>query len=326
MKKPVEIVNVKSVNSVSEKVLEHDFYRSMSDLAGIRTLVMSSSSPVRRKDKDMRIEITAMKRHALLLALSQISDMKASCVAASDAVFRSLTEAQEEGGHALVSARARSLLLPAQHMGSKRSVRKGRSPRYARCGIEISQGSYSDLLLLGKELRVVEKVVKQSLRALGGYGDITSQRDVVDDTTDPFKEDLENFPHSPQTNSVQSRENQQWQDSSTSRSPARTPPTAKGSIPVPSHEIRILDPAPEHTSSPLDRNPSLEEDTKEGEAVSALHVPPPRADSARILEAKEITIPCDQGLTEVKEETRRPEDSVTPSASEGADNEQSIGR
>jgi hypothetical protein len=191
-----------------EKIRERDFHKCISDITGIRALTLTDGSPKGRINKEVYRRQMVMKRDALQLALSQIEHMKASCAAASDAVFRSLVRAKEEGGHALVSARARNLLLPAP-MGNRRSAKKANR----EIGIGINQGSYSDLLLLAKELRVVEKMVKQTIGSLSGYG---AMNQTEGGDTSNCTEDLENFPHSPQTQSVTDKENQQWQNSSAS--------------------------------------------------------------------------------------------------------------
>jgi hypothetical protein len=214
------IPHVDSEHVTFQKIRERDFHKCMSDITGIRALTLTDGSPKGRINKEVYRRQMVMKRDALQLALSQIEHMKASCAAASDAVFRSLVRAQEEGGHALVSARARNLLLPAP-MGIRRS---GRSAKKAnrQIGIGINQGSYSDLLLLVKELRVVEKMVKQTIGSLSGYG--TMNQTEGGDTSN-CKEDLENFPRSPQTLSVTDKENQQWQNSSASSAHSRTTTT-----------------------------------------------------------------------------------------------------
>jgi hypothetical protein len=211
--------HVEEENISFEKIRERDFYKCMSDLKEIRAMTLTDGSPKGRVNTEVHRRRMVIKRDALQLALSRIENMKASCAAASDAVFRSLVRAQEEGGHALVSARARNLLLPA-HTGSRKSGRSGRKAG-REIDIGISQGCYSDLLLLGKELRMVEKLVKQTIGSLRSFGTMnqTEGRDTDN------KEGQENFPHSPQTLSVTDKENQQWQNSSASSAHARTTTT-----------------------------------------------------------------------------------------------------
>jgi hypothetical protein len=216
------ITHVKSEHFTIEKTRDRDFYKCMSDLTEIRTLTLSDGSPKGRISKEMYRSRMVMKRDALLCALSQIEAMKATCATASDAVFRSLIKAQEEGGHALVSARARNLLLPV-YTGSSKSSRSAKKAS-REIDIGVNQGSYSDMLLLGKELRVVEKMVKQTIGTLSGFSTVNQTED--GDVTDSMKEDLKNFPHSPQTHSVRDKENQQWQNSNASSAPARTTSSA----------------------------------------------------------------------------------------------------
>ena len=104
------------------------------------------------------------KRMELHIVKQKINDMKNFCSRTSDLVFRSLCGAQKEGGHALVSSRSRVLALN----GKAGRINLERDYSHDSKGVGREENflsmTFSELLIVSKEIRVVEKFATKVTR------------------------------------------------------------------------------------------------------------------------------------------------------------------
>ena len=149
---------------------------------------------VRMKEKRLKNEKESKDRIALQFCLDQLNNLKSSCIRASDQIIQSLSNAQKDGRHALVSTRCNKLYVHKRDKSSNSyepalkslEMNEFNSNNYVENN-DISNnknennndnnndnnnrspnpsGTFSDLILLIKEIKNVEKLVLKGIRIL----------------------------------------------------------------------------------------------------------------------------------------------------------------
>ena len=203
---------------ITDSTKVYNLAECFSRLSIIRSQTSACGSALNQFKDPNQSEFLKERKKTLLFALTQLDSIKTFCENVSDGVFRSLCGAKKEGGHALLSARCRSLSLPGRirvishthtasggeamtsavigtgvviEVGTGAGIRKaaegeGRSRGGGGGGGSVGLSAissctskdftigssndnnnttlrYKDLLLMSRELREVQKIVKKSL-------------------------------------------------------------------------------------------------------------------------------------------------------------------